>query len=231
MWAWFWLLSNDEVCVLAHCVSRRKWEHTFIFHSVFLMHFWCIQGQSMFPFILLNSQILLLFSEDLLAATTKKVTTKPRVNLHMHDIMLMVMLDCVFASACPCSRVHQKELSSVGINPERTTATSLGYLPYRKDTTNCLLTPSCHLYTQQSPRRWFLQFPFTIRSRRERHKSTGKWWVSGSLTQQDSSLHRFALSYSHTLLLYLSQGIKMDQLAIHRTYCWDSHEQAWSIFF
>lgn len=38
-----------------------------------------------------------------------------------------------------------------------------------------------------------------------------------------------ALSNSHTLILYLSQGIKMDQLAAHRRYCWDSHEKAWSI--
>lgn len=38
-----------------------------------------------------------------------------------------------------------------------------------------------------------------------------------------------ALSNSHTLILYLSQGIKMDQLAAHRRYCWDSHEKDWSI--
>ena len=72
-----------------------------------------------------STQILLLFSENFSAAT--EVTTEPCVNLHMHDIMLMVMLKCVFASPCPCNRVHQEELSSVGINPN--TATSLGYLP------------------------------------------------------------------------------------------------------
>lgn len=90
-----------------------------------------------------------------------------------------------FASPCPCNRVHQEELSSVGINPTQPQALDIYH---RKDTTNCLLTQSCHLYTQQSPRRWFFQFPFTLRSRRERHKSTGKWWVSGS---PHSRIHLF----------------------------------------
>ena len=49
-------------------------------------------------------------------------------------------------------------------------------------------------------------------------------------SQQDSDPHRSTWVVV-SLLLYLSHGIKRDQLAIHGTYCWDSHEQAWSSFF
>lgn len=51
----------------------------------------------MSPLLLLNSQILLLFGEDFSAASVphKKVTMKPWVNLHMHNIMQMVTLNCV----------------------------------------------------------------------------------------------------------------------------------------
>lgn len=144
----------------------------------------------MFP-LLLNPQILLLFTEDFSTVPVphSKVTMEPCVNLHMHNIMLMVMLNWVLQVPCPCNRVHQKELSSVGINPERTTQPQALDIHSRKDKTNCLLTPSCHLYTQQSPRRWFFQFPFTLRSHRERHKSTGKRWVSRS---PHSRTHLFA---------------------------------------
>lgn len=40
-----------------------------------------------------------------------------------------------------------------------------------------------------------------------------------------------ALSNSHTLILYLSQGIKMDQLAAHRRYCWDSMRKPGAFLF
>lgn len=106
----------------------------------------------------------------------------------MHNSMLMSTLKCTFASSCPCNRVHQREQSSMGINPRR-----INWI-YNE------LPPHTGLpFIYAAVTRWFFQFPFTLRRHGDCHKSRGKWWLSARPSHQDSSLHR-----SHWVIVALT---------------------------
>lgn len=105
----------------------------FIFHDIIFMHLRCVQGQSMFQKLLFDSQRLLLLGQhfNTVSVLHLKVATKPCVNLHMHNIMLMVRASCVLQVHVLVTFMSSSERAVLCGNKSRdnNSATGIAYLP------------------------------------------------------------------------------------------------------
>lgn len=111
----------------------------FIFRDIIFMHLRCVQGQSMFQKLLFDSQRLLLLGQhfNTVSVLHLKVAMKPCVNLHMHNIMLMVRASCVLQVHVLVTFMSSSERAVLcGNNPETTTQPQASHIYLRKDTTN-----------------------------------------------------------------------------------------------